>query len=370
MKVIQVYKMNPFHDKHGGGVRYVNNLIGMFEKDDSVEQIIFLGQGGGQEQRGKVKYIPVSKSQTPYVFYALMLFKFSFMKDLNGSIVHTHRAYYSIPFGMFKWINKCRLISSLHGRTFEVFKENKRNKIITEATLSFFKMIERYALFVNDHLAPVSQDVVNSFSQKYKSFPSCNYTIIPSMVNTKFSSTKKVLKKDNQFCMVGRLSDVKDYDFIINLVLNHINYFRENNVTIKIAGDGEKKNYLLEKVNTSGIDDVILFLGPVFGEDLEELYKSSKALILCSKHEASPTVVIESLATDTPVISNDVGDVRETIISDKIGIVVDKNENDYLFAIKKIINGFDFDSSISDEVVLSRTSKNVCKKFLSLYDKI
>ena len=49
----------------------------------------------------------------------------------------------------------------------------------------------------------------------------------------------------------------------------------------------------------------------------------SDALILCSYFEGSPTVVKESLCCRVPVISTDVGDVKEVLARVNGGEIID-----------------------------------------------
>jgi teichuronic acid biosynthesis glycosyltransferase TuaC len=54
----------------------------------------------------------------------------------------------------------------------------------------------------------------------------------------------------------------------------------------------------------------------VFGMANEEMpwcYSAADAMILCSDHEGSPTSIKEALACNLPVVTTDVGDVRELL---------------------------------------------------------
>lgn len=82
-------------------------------------------------------------------------------------------------------------------------------------------------------------------------------------------------------------------------------------------GDPIKRPELAEaSVNSfrkSGVKTEMHYLRQVPNEVVPEWLNASDVLLLTSRHEGSPTVVKEALACNLPVVSVDVGDVRERI---------------------------------------------------------
>lgn len=83
------------------------------------------------------------------------------------------------------------------------------------------------------------------------------------------------------------------------------------------AGDPVKRPFLaqaaIETANRLGMDAEMHQLRGVAPEEVSIWLNASDAVLLTSLHEGSPNVIKEALACDVPVVSVDVGDVRERI---------------------------------------------------------
>lgn len=83
------------------------------------------------------------------------------------------------------------------------------------------------------------------------------------------------------------------------------------------TGDPRKRLYLaqaaLDRVNRSGVNAELHQLRGVPHEEVPTWLNASDVVILTSLHEGSPNIIKEALACNVPVVSVDVGDVRERI---------------------------------------------------------
>ena len=83
------------------------------------------------------------------------------------------------------------------------------------------------------------------------------------------------------------------------------------------SGDPCKRPYLaqaaVEAANRSGLNAEMHQLQGVPHEEVPTWLNASDVVLLTSLHEGSPNVIKEALACDVPVVSLDVGDVRERI---------------------------------------------------------
>jgi len=72
-----------------------------------------------------------------------------------------------------------------------------------------------------------------------------------------------------------------------------------------IAGSGEREASLRAQASALGLEASVRFLGLVPNEQLAELQAAADLFVLSSTLEATPTVVLEALASGTPAVSTD-----------------------------------------------------------------
>ena len=114
----------------------------------------------------------------------------------------------------------------------------------------------------------------------------------------------------------GRLAPEKDFSGLLRAFEAIESGWRAR---LFIAGDGPLREELARMVDGLGLARVRL-LG--LRDDLPELYRACDALVLSSAWEGMPNVVLEAMASGTPVVATAVGAVREMIEDGETGFVV------------------------------------------------
>ena len=117
---------------------------------------------------------------------------------------------------------------------------------------------------------------------------------------------------------VGRLDHAKDYPNLLNAFAALAQ--RHHNTRLMIAGDGPLKGDLHSMVQRMDMDSRVHLLG--LRQDMPALYAASDALVLSSAWEGMPNVVLEAMASRTPVVATSVGAVPEVITDGESGLVV------------------------------------------------
>lgn len=108
-----------------------------------------------------------------------------------------------------------------------------------------------------------------------------------------------------RFLYAGRLSAVKNVGPIIEAVRD---YHRD--CSLEILGDGEERESL-ERL-AAGCDR-IHFLGAVRPDEVQQAMRESDVLVMNSTFEGIPMTILEALGCGLPVITTDVGGIREVL---------------------------------------------------------
>ena len=121
------------------------------------------------------------------------------------------------------------------------------------------------------------------------------------------------------FITVARFHPQKAVDRLIK-AFAFVNQTNPNTRLI-IIGDGEQKSLILDLIDRYGIKDKIDLLG--IQHNPYPFFKAADLFVLSSLYEGFPTIVIESLLSQTPVLATDVAGVKEQILETEQGWIVD-----------------------------------------------
>jgi len=115
------------------------------------------------------------------------------------------------------------------------------------------------------------------------------------------------------FISVGALKEAKGHDVAIRS-LAHI-----PGASLTVIGGGPFENELKSLATSLGLESRVDFAGRLSADELLDYYQAADALLLVSRREGMPNVVLESLACGTPVIAADVGGIREVVSDPAMG---------------------------------------------------
>lgn len=126
---------------------------------------------------------------------------------------------------------------------------------------------------------------------------------------------KKLHEDSIRFIYAGRLSAVKNVGPIIEAVNG---YHRE--CELVILGDGEERTALMDLANES---DRISFKGAVSPTMVQQFMKESDILVLNSVFEGIPMIMLEAISLGLPIITTNVGGIKEVLTFGKDSEVTD-----------------------------------------------
>lgn len=89
---------------------------------------------------------------------------------------------------------------------------------------------------------------------------------------------------------------------------------------LNIYGTGAREPYFREMTAVLGLDDVVRFHGSQMG--VLERCSGADILVLPSRAEASPMVILEAMSRGMPIVASDVGDIPEMLPDPRYGRLV------------------------------------------------
>lgn len=192
-------------------------------------------------------------------------------------------------------------------------------------------------------------------------------TVIPNSVDMdRFSriKSKPVLRdeyglKSSTLCfgIIARLSPEKCHlDFVEAAKITHREY---NDSKFFIVGDGPMRPRILNAIQ--GVEDFIIMTG--MRRDIPNVLSSLDCFVLSSEVESLPLSIREAMSMSLPVITTDVGGVREAVLEGITGLVVPRHNPEALAqAMIKIAK----DSDI--RILLGFRGRELCKLNFELHN--
>lgn len=146
------------------------------------------------------------------------------------------------------------------------------------------------------------------------------------------------------------------------------------NLNLIIAGDGKEKDSLITLVDKLNLNQNIKFLGIVRGDNKIHLLRNAFFLVLSSKSEGLPIVILEAFASGIPVIASRVCGIPDIVKDGENGFLVSPEDIDELASKMSILVG---QYSLRDRLANNALAlapfydwQQIAEKYIYLYEKI
>lgn len=259
---------------------------------------------------------------------------------------------------MIKKINPDYIYTTNIIDVIEVILCGYRKKIIaTEhgskfAYNNFYKILKKIVYpFINVVVVPTTMDTELYLKEKIKAIyiPHFNpYEKIKKSSNNKKNNQIKIALN------IGRLTKDKQQEKLLEIWKSFLQGKEDKKKwKLKIVGDGEEKNNLLNFINKEGLKDSVELISSV--KNIEKYYKEADVFLLTSKFEGFGMVLLEALSFEVPCISfNSPSGPKDIVIDQVNGFLVEKNNSDdFLMKLKEIS---------SNPQLLKKMSENALSK--------
>ncbi|MBE8966030.1 glycosyltransferase [Nostocales cyanobacterium LEGE 12452] len=142
------------------------------------------------------------------------------------------------------------------------------------------------------------------------------------------------LKAETRFILfAGRLHPQKDPILLVRAIAA----LNEPHTHLLIAGDGELAAALRTEIAQLGLSNRVTMLGAVPIQELAGLHRISNVFVLSSAYEGLPLVVLEALASGTPVVTTRCGETPKLLTADN-GVICEQRSPECLAdALQQVI---------------------------------
>lgn len=122
---------------------------------------------------------------------------------------------------------------------------------------------------------------------------------------------------------VGRIEPLKQFDKLIKAYSQ--SNLKEHGIKLVLVGDGTGRSACEAVVKALNLNDDVVFTG--FVKQPEQYIQHALCLMLCSKYEGFPMVLLEAMANETPVVSFDLFSGPSEIIIPNVNGILVENQN-------------------------------------------
>jgi len=124
---------------------------------------------------------------------------------------------------------------------------------------------------------------------------------------------------------LGRIHKIKGIDILVK-AFAEVNE-KLNDVRLVIVGPDD--GYLSElklMIKALKIENNVLIVGPLYGEEKLEAYIDADVYVLPSKYETFPIGLLEAYSCGKPVVASRVGGLKDLVVDEKTGLLVEPGD--------------------------------------------
>lgn len=300
-------------ERKGGSQRVACNLANEISKKMPVFFITWFKNEYQYETCKNIKkrFLCSVKKRARYSILALNLNLLKTVKDENIDIVLVVGRYAALATVLIAFVKKCSIIycehSSLSG--YDRLYITPKTKLLSKVILLLYR-------FFSTHVVFLTKSDADKFTYDF----GCSKKVTKHIYN--WIEEKLLLNnltyndKSKKIISVGRIAKEKNYEVLVEVAKQVLTFHQDWCWDIYGDGEPEYKKYIKQLISENGLENKVSLKGNV--DNLYELYSDYSFLVMTSKYEGLPMVLLEAKAKKLPLVSFDIETGPSEIIRNNI----------------------------------------------------
>ncbi|MAE42878.1 hypothetical protein CMO93_03840 [Candidatus Woesearchaeota archaeon] len=333
-------------------------------KPESLQRLCY---GGGMIPNMKHSFL--AKMQMPLLILSEFFASYRVIKKEPISMLHAHWMLPQGFIGVFlKKLYDVPLLVTVHGSDLFPLKNQ------------LFKKLQYFVIKNCDKITVNSEATKKELVQRFPEYSS-KVKIIPMGVNinlfkkTKIKKPKKYIK-NKILLFVGRLSDQKGLQYLVDSMVDLVRYDKQ--IKLLIIGEGPYEKTIRGRANSKKVSHNLEFLGSMPPNKVAEYHNFADVFILPSLSnktgtEALGLSLLEAMASGCAVIGTNVGGISFAIKDGYNGLLVKQKDchtlsHAIITLLKNKKKSLNMGKNAAKFVRGSYSWEKVSKDFMKIYD--
>ena len=231
-----------------------------------------------------------------------------FFQRRTPHIVHLHFVSLDLfILVLYKYFFKYRLVITFRGGDLAVTRQSRLARLKVRTAVRFA-----------DAVTAVSQQMTACLREQ---FGARSVVTIPNGVDCaelrRMARSVAPFVEPSHFLYAGRLHPNKRVAMLVEIFKDCIAAGCDRK--LYIIGDGEDRESVARLISHHGLEDHIIMLGAMSHPQVLSAIAQARCLLLTSRHEGCPNVILEAMALGIPVIAASVGGVPDLVVHGQTG---------------------------------------------------
>lgn len=251
------------------------------------------------------------------------------IKEFKPDIVHTHAAKAG-ALGR-KAAFDCKVpvvLHTFHGHVFHSYFGKFKSEV--------YRRIEKRLASRSSGIIAISDQQKIELSEKFAIADKNKIEVIPLGFDlNQFQDNLEIKRKKTRdkynlsndqiaVAIIGRLAPIKNHKLFLDTI-DIVNRQTSKKTVFFIVGDGETRKEIEEQIEQIKINQSIDIRLTSWIRDIQTFNAGMDIICLTSNNEGTPVSLIEAQACNIPVVSTDVGGVKDIVFNNETGFIVPKN---------------------------------------------